>query len=73
MSNFCEHDTFKDICAICHCRNQNKRLRAALSQIMKLEGEINPCNYDYDDVIKLNDAFIEAYHIAKNALGETND
>lgn len=46
------------------------RLRAALEQIMKLEGEINPMNYDADDVSKLNNAFIDAFHIARAALGD---
>lgn len=40
MSEFCEHETFKDICGICHrdaritaLRAENERLRAALHRI----------------------------------------
>ncbi len=47
---------------------ENAKLRAALGSIMELEGEINPMNYDADDVSKLNNAFIESYHIARAAL-----
>lgn len=51
----------------------NARMRAALISITELDGEINPMNYDADDVSKLNNAFIEAYHIARAALGVDND
>lgn len=54
-------------------RAENERLRAALGSIMELEGEINPMNYDADDVSKLNNAFIESYHIARAALEGKHD
>lgn len=31
MSKFCEHETFRDICGICHRDNVIASLRAALS------------------------------------------
>ncbi|WP_396190315.1 hypothetical protein [Flavobacterium sp.] len=49
-------------------RAENEKLRAALEQIKALPGEINPSNYDHNDVETLNNAFIEAYHIARAAL-----
>ncbi len=52
---------------------ENAKLRAALGSIMELEGEINPMNYDADDVSKLNNAFIESYHIARAALEGKHD
>lgn len=45
-----------------------EKLEAALREIMELPGELNPCNYDYDDVVALNDAFCAAYSIARAAL-----
>lgn len=43
MSEFCEHETFKDVCGICHrdgvitrLRAENERLRAALKEILNL-------------------------------------
>lgn len=45
--------------------------REALMQIMELEGEINPVNYDHDDACKLNSAFCEGYDIARRALAQT--
>jgi hypothetical protein len=47
---------------------ENGRLRAALEEIRDLPGEINTGNYNHDDAVRLNDAFIEAYHIARAAL-----
>ena len=47
-----------------------ERLRAALEAIKALPGEINPSNYDYADVVALNDAFIEAFQIARAALAQ---
>jgi hypothetical protein len=49
-------------------RAENERLRAALEEIRDLPGEINTGNYNHDDVVRLNDAFIETYHIASAAL-----
>lgn len=44
MSQFCEHETFKDICGICNrdtlitaLRADNERLRAALGQIGRMK------------------------------------
>jgi hypothetical protein len=48
-----------------------ERLRAAHKAIMELEGEINTGNYDHDDVVKLNNAFCEAFHISSAALPDT--
>lgn len=45
------------------------RLRAALREIGELPGELNPSNYTHDDVCILNDAHIEAWAIARAALG----
>jgi regulator of replication initiation timing len=47
---------------------ENERLRAALEEIKALEGEINIGNYTHDDVVDLNNAFVEAFHIATEAL-----
>lgn len=44
------------------------RLEDALREIRDLPGEINPSNYDHDDVCHLNAQFIEAYRIANDAL-----
>jgi hypothetical protein len=49
-------------------RAENKQLRAALEEIRDLPGEINTGNYNHDDAVRLNDAFIETYHIARAAL-----
>lgn len=35
MSDFCEHETFKDICAICHCRERNALLSAEVERLTK--------------------------------------
>ncbi len=35
MSNFCEHETFKDICPICHCKEQNTSLRSEVERLNK--------------------------------------
>ena len=35
MSNFCEHETFKDICPICYCKEQNTSLRAEVERLNK--------------------------------------
>jgi hypothetical protein len=51
-------------------RAENERLRAALEEIRDLPGEINTGNYNHDDAVRLNDAFIETYHIARAALEE---
>lgn len=45
-----------------------ERLREALKRIEALPGEINPSNYDHDDVVALNNSFIEAFQIARAAL-----
>ena len=47
---------------------ENERLRAALGQIKALPGEINPSNYDHDDVMVLNNSHIKAFQIAEAAL-----
>jgi hypothetical protein len=47
---------------------ENARLRTALEEIRDLPGEINTSNYNHDDAVRLNDAFIETYHIARAAL-----
>jgi hypothetical protein len=49
-------------------RAENERMRAALEEIRDLPGEINTGNYNHDDAVRLNDAFIETYHIARTAL-----
>ena len=54
--------------AVIEFAKSNARMRTALISITELEGEINPMNYDAHDVSKLNNAFIEAYHIARAAL-----
>ena len=46
-----------------------ERLREALEEIMGLPGEINPSNYDHDDVCELNRQFCYGYAIARAALG----
>ena len=51
-------------------RAENGRLREALRAIMDLPGEINPANYDHNDVHVLNNSHIEAFHIAAAALKE---
>ncbi len=51
-------------------RAEIKRMRTALEEIRDLPGEINTGNYNHDDAVRLNDAFIETYHIARAALEE---
>jgi hypothetical protein len=53
---------------IARLRAENERLRATLEEIRDLPGEINTGNYNHDDAVRLNDAFIETYHIARAAL-----
>ena len=48
-----------------------ERLREALEEIMGLPGEINPSNYDHDDVCELNRQFCYGYAIARAALKDT--
>ena len=50
---------------------ENARLRAALRNIKSLTGEINTYNYDHNDVVALNEAFIEAVSIAIETLNES--
>ena len=50
-----------------------ERLREALEEIMGLPGEINPSNYDHDDVCELNRQFCYGYVIARAALGASHD
>lgn len=45
-----------------------KALEEALAEIAALEGEINPSNYDHDDVCELNRQFCYAGSIADRAL-----
>lgn len=45
-------------------------LRSALRAIVDLPGELNMANYNHDDVQGLNDAFLEAYQIATDALAK---
>ena len=59
--------------AIMALAKSNARMRAALISITELEGEINLNNYDSDDVSKLNNAFIETFHIARAVLEGVND
>lgn len=49
---------------------ENERLRIALRTIMEMPGEINPANYDEQDVETLNNSHIEAYSICKAALAQ---
>lgn len=49
-----------------------EEMAAALENIKNLEGEINPSNYDHEDVCFLNNAFIETYNIAQQALAAWN-
>ena len=51
-------------------REREKALVAGLRQIMELPGEINPSNYDEDDVIALNNSHCEAYQIARTLIGD---
>ncbi len=50
-----------------------ERLREALSAIMDVGGEINPSNYNHEDVCSLNNAFIGQFQIARAALSTTTD
>lgn len=50
-----------------------ERLREALEEIMGLPGEINPSNYDHDDVCELNRQFCYGYAIARAALKDTRN
>ncbi len=43
-------------------------LREALEAIMEVGGEINPSNYNHEDVCALNNAFVEQFQIAEAAL-----
>ena len=45
-----------------------ERLRKALYEIYDLDGDLNMGNYTDDDVRALNNAFIETYYIARDAL-----
>ena len=54
MSEFCEHETFKDICGICHrdaritaLRAENERLRAALEEVKALVFSANHSDARY--------------------------
>jgi len=47
---------------------ENQRLRESLAEISNLPGEINPSNYDHDDVCELNRQFVYSYEIARQAL-----
>ena len=35
MSNFCEHETFKDTCPICYCKGKNTLLSAEVERLNK--------------------------------------
>jgi ribonuclease I len=50
-----------------------ERLREVLEEIMGLPGEINPINYDHDDVCELNRQFCYGYAIARAALKDTRN
>ena len=59
--------------AVCFCIRHPlaarvAELEAGLNAIMSLTGEINPSNYDHDDVMTLNNAFIETFNIARDTL-----
>jgi len=45
-----------------------RTIRDILSEMIVLEGELNLCNYDHDDVVCLQDGFIASYHLAVEAL-----
>lgn len=45
-----------------------EKMAQALRDIMDLQGEINPSNYDHDDVCKLNSSFVESWIIANAAI-----
>ena len=45
-----------------------EKMAEALEEIKELDGELNPNNYDHEDVIFLNEQFIDAYKISKEAL-----
>ena len=49
---------------------ENQRLREALAEINNLPGEINPSNYDHDDVCELNRQFVYSYEIARQVLAQ---
>jgi hypothetical protein len=48
-------------------------LLEALREIRDLDGEINPNNYDHDDVCNLNSQFIRSYEIADDAIAQTQE
>ena len=45
-----------------------RTVRDILSEMVVLEGELNLCNYDHDDVACLQEGFIASYHLAVEAL-----
>lgn len=45
-----------------------RTVRDILSEMVVLEGELNLCNYDHDDVVCLQEGFIASYHLAVEAL-----
>lgn len=57
------------------CEGEVRVLRKALKDIMDLDGEINPSNFNEDDALYLNSQFIEAFNIAEQALkkGESGE
>ena len=54
--------------ALTEAADRIERLESALRDIMALDGEINPSNYDHDDACYLNTQFVYSYTIAKAAL-----
>jgi hypothetical protein len=46
------------------------RLREALTAITEIGGEINPSNYNHEDVHALNGSYIEMFQIARAALNQ---
>jgi isoleucyl-tRNA synthetase len=53
--------------------NQIAEKDEALREIENLPGEINPSNYDHDDVCELNRQFCYAVTIARKALSHSSE
>jgi len=49
---------------------QMEKIKSDMDQVNQMEGEINTCNYDDEDVCYLNSQFIETGRLARHALAE---
>jgi hypothetical protein len=54
-------------------QRSNAEKDEALREIENLPGEINPSNYDHDDVCELNRQFCYAVTIARKALSHSSE